>query len=80
MRARRCWSASVRPWWTQTAAVVLAPQPAGRQDRDGAVPVLKQSRRSSPFIAEAFADAGYAGDKPDSATLIAVEIVRKPPG
>ena len=42
--------------------------------------MLKQSRRSYPFIVKAFADAGYAGDKPASATLIAVEIVRKSPG
>ena len=65
---------------TDGRALVLDPQPADVQDRDGAVPVLKQSRRSHPFIAEAFADAGYAGDRPASATLIAVEIVRKPPG
>ena len=65
---------------TDGRALVLAPQPADVQDRDGAVPVLKQSRRSYPFIAKAFADAGYAGDQPNSATLIAVEIVRKPPG
>ena len=65
---------------TDGRALILAPQPADVQDRDGAVPVLKQSRRSYPFIAKAFADAGYPGDKPNSATLIAVEIVRKPPG
>lgn len=65
---------------TDGRALVLAPQPADVQDRDGAVPVLEQSRRSYPFVAKAFADAGDAGDKPDSATLIAVEIVRKPPG
>ena len=59
---------------------MLDPQPADVQDRDGAVPVLKRLRRSYPFIATAFADAGYAGDRPASATLIAVEIVRKPPG
>lgn len=41
--------------------------------------MLKQSRRSYPFIVKAFADAGYVGDKPASATLIIVEIVRKPP-
>ena len=64
---------------TDGRALVLDPQPADVQDRDGAVPVLKQSCRSYPFIAKAFADAGYAGDKPASATLIA-EIVRKPPG
>ena len=44
------------------------------------MPVLKQSRRSYPFIVDAFADAGYAGDKPTSATLIAVDNVRKSPG
>ena len=65
---------------TDGRALVLAPQPADVQDRDGAVPVLKQSRRSYLFIVKAFADAGYAGDKPASATLIAVEIVRKLPG
>lgn len=60
-------------------ALVLDPQPADVQDRDGAVPVLRLSRRTFPFIAKAFADAGYAGDKPASATIVAVEIVRKPP-
>ncbi|SFL98521.1 IS5 family transposase [Methylobacterium pseudosasicola] len=60
-------------------ALVLDPQPADVQDRDGAVPVLRLSRRSFPFIVKAFADAGYAGDKPSTATIIAVEIVRKPP-
>ena len=64
---------------TDGRALVLDPQPANIQDRDGAVLVLKQSRRSYPFIVKAFADAGYAGDKPAGATLITVEIVRKPP-
>lgn len=36
---------------TDGRALVLDPQPANVQDRDGAVPVLKQSRRSYPFIA-----------------------------
>jgi len=65
---------------TDGRALVLDPQPADVQDRDGAVPVLKRSRRSFPFITKAFADSGYAGDRPAAATLIAVEIVRKPPG
>jgi transposase len=60
-------------------ALVLDPQPADVQDRDGAVPVLRLSRRAFPFIAKAFADAGYAGEKPATATIITVEIVRKPP-
>ncbi len=34
------------------------PPPADVQDRDGAVPVLRRSRRSYPFITKAFADAG----------------------
>ena len=64
---------------TDGRALVLDPQPADVQVRDGAVPVLRLSRRSFPFITKAFADASYAGDKPASATIIAVEIVRKPP-
>jgi transposase len=64
---------------TDGRALVRDPQPADVQDRDGAVPVLRLSRRSFPFIVKAFADAGYAGDKPATATIIAVEIVRKPP-
>ena len=35
------------------------------------------SRRSFPFIQRVFADGGYAGEKVTTATLIAVEIVRK---
>lgn len=46
---------------TDGRALVLDPQPADVQDRDGAVPVLKLSRRTFPFITKAFADAGYAG-------------------
>ncbi len=64
---------------TDGRALVLDPQPADVQDRDGAVPVLRLSRRNFPFIVKASADAGYAGDKPATATIIAVEIVRKPP-
>ena len=60
-------------------ALVLDPQPASVQDRDGAVPVLRLSRRAFPFITKAFADAGYAGERPATATIITVEIVRKPP-
>ena len=60
-------------------ALVLDPQPADVQGRDGAVPVLRLSRRTFPFIAKAFADAGDAGNRPATATIITVEIVRKPP-
>ena len=57
---------------------MLDPQPADIQDRDGAVPVLRLSRRSFPFVAKAFADMGYSGDRPQNATLVDVQIVRKP--
>lgn len=59
-------------------ALVRDPQSANVQDRDGAVPVLRLSRRAIPFVGEAFVDAGYVGDRPACATLVAVEIVRKP--
>ena len=37
------------------------------------------SRRIFPFIQRVFADSAYAGEKVTTATLIAVEIVRKNP-
>lgn len=64
---------------TDGRALILEPQPADIQDRDGAPVVLRLSRRSFPFIAKAFADMGFAGDGPANATSITIEIVRKPP-
>ena len=64
---------------TDGRALILEPQPANVQDRDGAPLVLRLSRRSFPFITKAFADMGFAGDGPANATSITVEIVRKPP-
>ena len=64
---------------TDGRGLILEPQPADIQDRDGAPWVLRLSRRSFPFIAKAFADSGYAGERPASATCFAIEIVRKPP-
>ena len=63
---------------TDGRELVLEPQPADVQDRDGAPIVLRLSRWSSPFIAKAFADMGYAGERPATATSITTEIVRKP--
>jgi len=37
--------------------------PANVQDRDGAGDLLRQARRSFPFIERIFADAGYQGPK-----------------
>jgi transposase len=64
---------------TDGRGLVLEPQPADVQDRDGAPVVLRLSRRSFPFIATAFADSGYAGETPAQATSIRIEIVRKLP-
>jgi transposase len=64
---------------TDGRGLVLEPQPADVQDRDGAPVVLRLSRRAFPFIVTAFADSGYAGEAPAQATSIAIEIVRKPP-
>jgi putative transposase len=64
---------------TDGRALILVPQPADVQDRDGAAFVLRLSRCSFPFIARAFADMGFAGNGPANATAITVEIVRKPP-
>ena len=58
---------------------MLEPHPASIQDRDGGRPLLRASRRVFPFIQRVFADGGYAGEKVATATLIAVEIVRKNP-
>jgi len=64
---------------TDGRGLVLEPHHAGIQDRDGAGPLLRASRRSFPFIKMVFADGGYAGDRVASATSIAVEIVRRKP-
>jgi transposase len=63
---------------TDGRGLILEVQPGDVQDRDGAPLVLRLSRSVFPFIAKAFADAGYAGDGPATATCITVEIVRKP--
>src|SRR5215210_4730549 len=63
---------------TDGRGLILERQPADVQDRDGAPLVLRLSRRSFPFIAKAFADMGFAGSTPATATSITIEIVRKP--
>jgi transposase len=64
---------------TDGRGLILEPQPANVQDRDGAPLVLRLSRRSFPFITKAFADMGFTGERPATATSIIIEIVRKPP-
>ena len=55
---------------TDGRGLILVPQPADIQDRDGAPFVLRLSRYSFPFITRAFADMGFAGDGPANATTI----------
>ena len=65
---------------TDGRALVLQVGLASAQDRDAAVPLLKASRRSFPFVERAFADTAYAAERVRDATCIAIEIVRKIPG
>jgi transposase len=64
---------------TDGRGLVLEPHPASIEDRDGGGPLLRVSRCIFQFIRRVFADSGYAGEKVTTATLIAVEIVRKNP-
>jgi len=65
---------------TDGRALVLQAHAASIQDRDGAVPLLKASRSTFPFIERAFVDSAYAAERVADATRIVVEIVRKHPG
>ena len=65
---------------TDGRGLTLHNHPADIQDRDGAPPLMRTSRRRWPFVTLAFMDGGYAGDRVASATAIRVEIVRRPKG
>jgi len=62
---------------TDGRALELLVHSADVQDRDGAVPLLKQSRRRHPFVEQAFADSAYNSPRVADATSITIEIVRK---
>jgi len=64
---------------TDGRALTLQVHPASVQDRDGAVPLLRASRGSFPFIQRVFADSAYAAERVANATRVVVEIVRKLP-
>ena len=64
---------------TDGRALLLVAHPADIQDRDGAGPLLRASRRLWPFIRTAFADSAYGAERVAAATSITVEIVRKHP-
>jgi transposase len=68
---------------TDTLGLLLAVavHPASVQDRDGAEIVLREARRSFPFVERLVADAGYQGRKMEAAVARtgtwALEIVRR---
>jgi transposase len=65
---------------TDGRALLLEPHAADIQDRDAGGPLLRASRALYPFIQKVFADSAYDHERVKKATLIDVEIVRKPPG
>jgi len=65
---------------TDGRALVLHAHLGSVQDRDGAPPLLRASRRRWPFVELAFADGGYAGERVAGASPIRIETVRKPKG
>ena len=62
---------------TDGRGLVIQAHPADIQDRDGAIPLLKASRKSFPFIELAFADSAYGAQRVTDATLIAIEVVKR---
>lgn len=65
---------------TDGRALVLQAHAASIQDRDGALPLLRASRRRWPFVLLGYADAAYAGQTVSDASQIRIEIVRKADG
>jgi len=53
------------------------PAPAKAGDRDGAIPLLRQSRRRHPCVKVAFADSAYNSQRVVDATSIGIQIVTK---
>jgi transposase len=62
---------------TDGRALVIQAHAADIQDRDGAVPLLQDSRMPLPFVELAFADSAYNADRVRNATCIAIEVVKK---
>jgi putative transposase len=61
-------------------ALVLQAHRADLQDCDGAVPLLKASRKAFPFVERAFVDSGYRAERVSQATSIVIEVVKKSAG
>ena len=62
---------------TDGRALIIRAHPAGIQDRDGAIPLLKASPKAFPCVETAFADSAYGAQRVRDATGIAIEVVKK---
>src|SRR5579864_6286162 len=62
---------------TDGRGLVMQAHAADIQDRDGAIPLLKASRKSFPFVELAFADSAYGAQRVREATSIVIEIVKR---
>lgn len=62
---------------TDGRALELLVHGADVQDRDGAVPLLRQSRQRHPLVEHAYADSAYNSNRVREATPVTIEIVRK---
>jgi hypothetical protein len=60
---------------TDGRMLLAAVSPANLHDSHGGVVLLPASRRPWPFLARAFADQAYAGERVGKATCVAVTIV-----
>jgi transposase len=65
---------------TDGRMLLAAVSPANLHDSHGGVVLLRASRRPWPFLARAFADQAYAGERVGKATCVAVTIVGAQPG
>src|SRR3546814_19698384 len=61
---------------TDGRVLTLLVHPADVQDRDGAVPLLKQSRGRQPFVQRAFANSAYNSARVADATSNIIQHVR----
>lgn len=65
---------------TDGRVLLAAVSPASLHDSHGGVALLRASRRPWPFLAQAFADQAYAGQRVGTATPVTVTVVGAPPG
>jgi len=58
-------------------ALIIQARPGDVQDCDGAIPLLKASRKSFPFVKRVFADSAYGAKRVKDATSIVIEVVKR---